>query len=266
VAGTASPAYVSPVNTFAIILLLVVAGLIFLGITVPIFSSKPPPSDYAALRDRMVTQQLQAAGRDISNPAVLAAMRRVPRHEFVPETERPLAYQDRPLPIGFGQTISQPYIVALMTEKLAPRPTDRVLEIGTGSGYQAAVLAELVAVVYSIEIIEPLAQRATGDLVRLGYTNVFVRAGDGYQGWPEAAPFDAIIVTCAPERVPQPLIEQLRDGGRLIIPLGGGFEQQLVLLSKQGNRLQQTAVIPVRFVPMTGAAQQKSERRNPKAE
>jgi protein-L-isoaspartate(D-aspartate) O-methyltransferase len=265
-AGTVNWAYVSPVNTFAIILLLVVASLIFLGITVPIFSSKPQPSDYATLRERMVTQQLQTAGRDISNSAVLAALRRVPRHEFVPETERPQAYQDRPLPIGFGQTISQPYIVALMTEQLAPRSTDRVLEIGTGSGYQAAVLAELVAEVYSIEIIEPLAQRATGDLARLGYTNVFVRAGDGYQGWPEAAPFDAIIVTCAPERVPQPLIEQLRDGGRLIIPLGGGLEQQLVLLRKQGNRLQQTAVIPVRFVPMTGAAQPKPEGRNPKAE
>ena len=138
-------------------------------------------------------------------------MGKVPRHEFVPERVRSQAYEDGPLPIGHGQTISQPYIVAFMTEQLDPKPTDRVLEIGTGSGYQAAVLAELVEEVYTIEIVEPLAQRAEADLKRLGYTNVNVRAGDGYKGWPEAAPFDAIIVTCAPEKVPQPLVEQLKD-------------------------------------------------------
>jgi protein-L-isoaspartate(D-aspartate) O-methyltransferase len=142
-----------------------------------------------------------------------------------------------------------------MTEQLDPKPTDRVLEIGTGSGYQAAVLAQLVAEVYTIEIIEPLAQRAEADLKRLGYTNIHVRAGDGYQGWPEAAPFDAIIVTCAPEKVPPPLVEQIRDGGRMIIPVGPIGDQELVLLRKQGEQLEQHAVLPVRFVPMTGGAQ-----------
>jgi protein-L-isoaspartate(D-aspartate) O-methyltransferase len=159
------------------------------------------------------------------------------------------------LPIGYGQTISQPYIVAFMTEKLDPQPTDRVLEIGTGSGYQAAVLAELVAKVYTIEIVEPLAQRAKADLQRLGCTNVLVRAGDGYKGWPDAAPFDAIIVTCAPDKVPQPLTEQLKDGGRMIIPIGEIWDQKLVLLHKRGQRLEKTVVLPVRFVPMTGEAE-----------
>ncbi len=260
--------YVAKVNTVAIILLLILAGLLILGVSLPGFTSKPqpPPPDYAALRERMVAEQLEARGRDIANPAVLAAMRSVPRHEFVPAAERPLAYQDRPFPIGFGQTISQPYIVAFMTEQLKLRPTDRVLEIGTGSGYQAAVLAKLVAEVYSIEIVAPLAQRAMSDLARLGYTNVFVRAGDGYQGWPDAAPFDAIIVTCAPERVPQPLIEQLRDGGRLIIPIGLLHDQQLVLLRKRNHQMEQSAIIPVRFVPMTGEAEGKPGGRTPKSE
>ena len=202
----------------------------------------------------MVREQLLGSGRDITNARVLAVMGRVPRHEFVPDRVRSAAYDDGPLPIGYGQTISQPYIVALMTEKLAPRLTDRVLEIGTGSGYQAAVLAALVKEVYTIEIIEPLAERAAADLKRLGCTNVFVRAGDGYQGWAEAAPFDAIIVTCAPEQVPQPLINQLKDGGRIVIPVGPAGNQQLVLLRKQGNRLEKSEVIPVRFVPMTGEA------------
>jgi protein-L-isoaspartate(D-aspartate) O-methyltransferase len=204
---------------------------------------------------RMVQDQLTGPGRDITNARVLAAMGKVPRHELVSADQRSLAYEDRPLPIGHDQTISQPYIVALMTEKLAPQSTDRILEIGTGSGYQAAVLAELVKEVYTIEIIEPLAKRAEADLKRLGYTNVFVRAGDGFQGWPEAAPFDAIIVTCAPEQVPQPLVAQLKDGGRIVIPIGPAGNQQLVLLRKQGRALEQSAVIPVRFVPMTGQAQ-----------
>jgi protein-L-isoaspartate(D-aspartate) O-methyltransferase len=205
----------------------------------------------------MVAEQLAAPGRDITNARVLAAMAKVPRHEFVPERGRPQAYEDHPLPIGHGQTISQPFIVAFMTEKLQPRPKDRVLEIGTGSGYQAAVLAELVAEVYTIEIIEDLARQAAADLKRLGYTNVHVRAGDGYKGWPEAAPFDAIIVTCAPERIPQPLTDQLKDGGHMIIPVGAGYEQQLVLLSKRGGKLEQQAILPVRFVPMTGEAAKK---------
>lgn len=209
----------------------------------------------AARRMTRIQEQLRGPGRDITNARVLAAIGKVPRHEFVPEGFRNQAYEDHPLPIGYGQTISQPYIVAFMTEKLEPQPTDRVLEIGTGSGYQAAVLAELVAMVHTIEIFEPLAQRARTDLKRLGYANVLVRAGDGYQGWPEAAPFDAIIVTCAPDRVPQPLIEQLKDGGRLIIPLGEIWNQKLVLLHKRGQCLEQTTMLPVRFVPMTGEAQ-----------
>ncbi len=210
---------------------------------------------FTVRRMRMVQEQLIGPGRDITNARVLAAIGKVPRHEFVPEHSRNQAYEDHPLPIGYGQTISQPYIVAFMTEKLDPQPTDRVLEIGTGSGYQAAVLAELVAKVYSIEIVAPLALRAKADLQRLGYTNVVVRAGDGYQGWPDAAPFDAIIVTCAPDKVPQPLTEQLKDGGRMIIPIGEIWDQKLVLLHKRGQRLEKTVVLPVRFVPMTGEAQ-----------
>jgi protein-L-isoaspartate(D-aspartate) O-methyltransferase len=177
----------------------------------------------------------------------------------VPKDLRDHAYDDGPLPIGFGQTISQPYVVAFMTQKLEPQPSDRVLEVGTGSGYQAAVLAGLVKEVYSIEIVPELAKRAEADLQRLGYKNVHVRAGDGYKGWPEAAPFDAIIVTCAPEDVPNPLISQLKDGGRMIIPVGPRSDQQLVLLRKQGDRLEQRAVLPVRFVPMTGEAERASE-------
>lgn len=208
--------------------------------------------DYAAARRQMVQEQLRGSGRDITNAGVLQAMGTVPRHEFMPESVRAHAYHDFPLPIGYGQTISQPYIVAFMTGHLDPQPTDRVLEIGTGSGYQAAILSGLVQAVYSIEIVEPLAHRAAADLKRLGYTNVFVRAGDGYQGWPEAAPFDAIIVTCAPERVPQPLVDQLREGGRMIIPVGRIEDQDLYLLQKKRGQVERRAVLPVRFVPMTG--------------
>jgi protein-L-isoaspartate(D-aspartate) O-methyltransferase len=214
---------------------------------------------FAAERRRMVKEQLlSGTGYGITNARVLVAMSKVPRHEFVPAELRHRAYDDGPLPIGYGQTISQPYIVAFMTQQLNPQPTDRVLEIGTGSGYQAAVLAELVREVYTIEIVDPLAQRAKADLKRLGYTNIQVRAGDGYPGWPEAAPFDAIIVTCAPENVPQPLVDQLRVGGRMIIPVGPVWEQHLVLLRKQGGRLEKGTVLPVRFVPMTGKALQES--------
>jgi len=207
---------------------------------------------YVLDRRRMVAEQLSCPGRDITNARVMVAMGKVPRHEFVPERLRHEAYQDYPLPIGHNQTISQPYIVAFMTEQLDPKPTDRVLEIGTGSGYQAAVLAELVAQVYTIEIIEDLANKASSDLKRLGYTNVHVRAGDGYLGWPSAKPFDAVIVTCAPERVPEPLIAQLKDGGRMIVPVGPTWNQQLVLLHKKGDNLERRAVLPVRFVPMIG--------------
>jgi protein-L-isoaspartate(D-aspartate) O-methyltransferase len=209
----------------------------------------------ASARARMVRDQLRSAGRDIRDPRVLAAMGQVPRHEFVPEAWRAEAYADRPLPIGHDQTISQPYIVAFMTEQLALKRTDRVLEIGTGSGYQAAILAELVAEVYSIEIVEPLATQARQTLERLGYRNVQVKAGDGYQGWPEHAPFDAIIVTCAPDHVPRPLVDQLREQGRMIIPVTGTFQEELVLLVKEGHQVKQRAVLPVRFVPMTGTAE-----------
>ena len=210
-------------------------------------------SDLVKARQQMVQEQL--SGRDIRDARVLAAMREVPRHEFVPVTERDEAYEDRPLAIGHGQTISQPYIVAFMTEKLAPKATDRVLEVGTGSGYQAAVLSRLVAEVYSIEIVEPLAKRAAADLARVGITNVKVKAGDGYAGWAEAAPFDAIIVTCAPDHVPDPLVKQLKENGRMIIPVGQeGGVQELYLLEKRGGDVRRTAVLPVRFVPMTGGA------------
>src|SRR6202008_3872525 len=214
-------------------------------------------SDFAAARQRMVEEQLSAPGRDIKNRLVLEAMATVPRHEFVPESLRKLAYWDEPLPIGYGQTISQPFIVAFMTEQLDPKPSDRVLEIGTGSGYQAAVLSQLVAEVYTIEIIEPLAKRAESDLRRLGYLNVQVLIGDGYKGWPEHAPFDSIIVTCAPDHVPQPLIDQLKDDGRMIIPVGTLGGQQLYLLRKHGTKIEQQAVLPVAFVPMTGEARDR---------
>ena len=214
---------------------------------------------YDAARRQMVVEQLEGAGRGITNGRVLAAMAKVPRHEFVPERLRSQAYEDHPLPIGHGQTISQPFIVAFMTECLELKPTDRVLEVGTGSGYQAAVLAELVAHVYSLEIVEELADRAATNLKRLGYTNIHVRAGDGYRGWVEAAPFDGIVVTCAPERVPQPLVDQLTEGGRIMIPIGPLWNQELELLEKRGGKLERHAVLPVRFVPMTGQVQSRAE-------
>ena len=200
-------------------------------------------------RERMVRDQIEARG--VRDAGTLAAMRKVPRHEFVPAEMEPRAYEDRPLPIGHEQTISQPYIVAFMTEALGLRGGETVLEVGTGSGYQAAVLAEIAARVYSIEIVAPLAERARADLARLGYRNVHVRAGDGYQGWPEAAPFDAIMVTAAAPRIPEPLLAQLKDGGRLIIPVGED-DQSLVVIRRTGDRFAEQTVLPVRFVPMTG--------------
>ncbi len=218
-------------------------------------SAAPDPPAFAERqkeRDHMVRAGLKGFGRTaVTDGGTIKAMERVPRHFFVPEAAKPFAYQDGPLPIGYGQTISQPYIVAFMTEQLKPKPTDRVLEIGTGSGYQAAVLSLLVKEVYTIEIVEPLARHAEEDLKRLGYKNVKVHAGDGYQGWPEAAPFDSIIVTCAPEHVPQPLVDQLKEGGRMIIPVGPFEDQSLYLLEKRGGKVERRAVLPVRFVPMT---------------
>jgi protein-L-isoaspartate(D-aspartate) O-methyltransferase len=212
----------------------------------------PPLSDFSAQRQQMVQQQLMARG--ITSERVLAAMAKVPREEFVPPDSRAASYEDGPLPIGYGQTISQPYIVAFMTEQLRPKPSDRVLEVGTGSGYQAAILAELVSDVYSIEIVEPLAKSAEATLQRLGCKNVHVKIGDGYKGWPEEGRFDAVIVTCAPDKVPQPLVDQLKDGGRMVIPVGDRFAQQLYLLEKKNGQLKQSATLPVRFVPMTSEA------------
>jgi protein-L-isoaspartate(D-aspartate) O-methyltransferase len=206
----------------------------------------------SAAREQMVPDQIIRRG--ITDERVLDAMRSVPRHEFVPEDLQQRAYSDRPLAIGYGQTISQPYVVAYMTEQLRLRPSDRVLEIGTGCGYQSAVLSLLVAEVWSVEILEPLAQRAISDLQRLGYNNVRVRCGDGSAGWPEGAPYDAIIVTCAPREIPPMLIEQLRECGSLVIPTGGSHDQTLYLLRKNGEAMQQTALLPVRFVPMTAEA------------
>jgi protein-L-isoaspartate(D-aspartate) O-methyltransferase len=212
----------------------------------------------AEARREMVERQI--AERGVKDKRVLDAMREVPRHEFVPKELRDLAYTDQPLPIGHDQTISQPYIVAFMTEALDPQATDKVLEIGTGSGYQAAVLAGLVDHVYSIEIVEPLAERAAATLKRLDFAKVTVKAGDGYRGWPEHAPFDAVIVTCAPDHVPEPLVNQLREGGRMIIPVGGEFgAQELYLLRKKDGKVTRTAVLPVRFVPMTGESRQPRE-------
>lgn len=223
-------------------------------LSLPACEAQAPPATADAEAERRAMVETQISARRIRDSRVLAAIQSVPRHEFVPAELRAHAYEDRPLPIGYDQTISQPYIVAFMTEQLAPQPTQRVLEIGTGSGYQAAVLAKLVAEVYTIEIVEPLAKRATADLSRLGFENVHVRAGDGYQGWPEAAPFDAIIVTCAPEHVPEPLVRQLKDGGRMIIPVGESGRQQLYVLEKRSGKVERRAVLPVRFVPMTGKA------------
>ena len=203
-------------------------------------------------RERMVRTQIEARG--IDDEAVLAALRAVPRHRFVPPDQDPDAYADRPLPIGHGQTISQPYIVALMTDLAQAGPGDRVLEIGTGSGYQAAVLAEMGCIVYSIEIIEPLAREAAARLETLGYGTVRVRAGDGYAGWPEEAPFDAVVLTAAPPSIPQPLLDQVAVGGRLVAPVGRSY-QQLVVITRTETGYERRSLLPVRFVPMTGEAQ-----------
>jgi protein-L-isoaspartate(D-aspartate) O-methyltransferase len=206
---------------------------------------------FAAARKRMVREQLSEFP-----PLVREALARIPRHVFIPEEKRPWAYADGAVPIGFGQTISQPWIVATMTAQLNPQPSSRILEIGTGSGYQAAVLAQLVADVYTIEIIEPLARRAKETLQQLGCANVHLRTGDGFGGWPEAAPFDGVIVTCAPEDVPRPLVEQLKEDGRMLIPVGPPGEQSLFVFQKHQVKLLELTRIPVRFVPMTGKAEQ----------
>jgi protein-L-isoaspartate(D-aspartate) O-methyltransferase len=239
----------SPLSTLLVALLL----LLLVGLGYALMRTRPASArDWEAERARMVEAQIEARG--VKDPRVLEAMRTVPRHRFVPEAYRARAYEDRPLPIGEGQTISQPYMVAVMTELLELEPDDRVLEIGTGSGYQAAVLSELVDAVYSIEIVPELAERARKLLAADGYDDVVVITGDGYKGLTEHAPFDAIIVTAAPEKVPQPLLEQLAVGGSLVIPVGGR-SQWLKVLERTEAGFETKTMFQVRFVPMTGEAQ-----------
>lgn len=213
------------------------------------YTADSEPDRWAGLRAEMVRRQLEARG--IRDPAVLASIRSVPRHLFIPEEFRDGAYDDSPQAIGDGQTISQPYIVALMSELLEVGPGARVLEIGTGSGYQAAVLAAMGVEVFSIEIRDGLCRRASETLEELGYENVHVRCGDGYGGWPDEAPFDGIVVTAAPEHIPDPLLDQLIDGANLVIPVGT-FYQELKVITREGDQIAERSVIPVRFVPMTG--------------
>lgn len=208
-------------------------------------------------RERMVVRQIE--GRGVDDARVLQALRDVKRHLFVPPGEVGLSYEDHPLSIGHGQTISQPYIVALMTEAIEPQPTDRVLEIGTGSGYQAAVLSTLVKEVYSIEIVEPLGLAAQERLKKLGYDNVTVRIGDGYKGWPEKAPFDAIVVTAAPPEIPEALVDQLAEGGSMVLPVGTAFQELMLIEKKKGGEVTKRVITTVRFVPMVKGKPEKNK-------
>lgn len=239
--------------------ILLTAAIVLAALSSPTESSLSSET-FITERNKMIDQHLRARG--ITDEQVINAMRAVPRHRLVPEVHRSEAYSDGPLPIGYGQTISQPYIVALMTELLRVKPGDRILEIGTGSGYQAAVLAEIADYVYTVEIVPELGERARADLSELGYKNIKVRVGDGYAGWEDHAPFDAIMVTAAPETIPQPLIDQLKPGGRLVIPLGKTGEiQQLTLVTKSSDgTLETKAVSPVRFVPFTGSGTENNPK------
>ena len=224
------------------------------GAVLLLAAADPAESEHAARREHMVRTQIEARG--VRDPRVLKAMRAVPRHRFVRAPDRALAYEDRPLSIGKGQTISQPYMVAVMAELLAPEPGDRVLEVGTGSGYAAAVLSRVVAQVYTIEIVPELARSASARLAELGYVNVEVVTGDGFRGLPDRAPFDGIVVTAAPREVPEPLLEQLAPGARLVIPVGGP-RQQLRVLERTERGVETRTLFDVRFVPMTGEAEKR---------
>jgi len=233
------------------------AALVGLTLCLPAPLCAQSKENFTRLREKMVEDEIVVAG--IRDPRVIDAIRKTPRHEFLPLAQRKYAYFDMALPIGESQTISSPFIVAYMTEQLEPKPTDKVLEIGTGSGYQAAVLSGLVREVYSIEIVQPLGQKAAKTLKQLGYSNVFTLIGDGYKGWPEHAPFDKIIVTCSPENVPEPLVAQLKEGGRMVIPLGERFQQGMYLLQKQRGKLVTEKLTCTLFVPMTGQAEAKRQ-------
>jgi protein-L-isoaspartate(D-aspartate) O-methyltransferase len=237
--------------------LIVLPAVLLVLAAVPHSAPAQPRDRYQAEREAMVRDFLIAEG--IQNRRVLSAMLSVPRHEFVERSMRAAAYRDAALAIGHGQTISPPFIVAYMTETIDPQPTDKVLEIGTGSGYQAAVLSGLVDEVYTIEIVEPLGESAAKRLKDLGYDNVHAKVGDGYQGWPEHAPFDKIIVTCSPEKIPVPLAEQLKEGGKMIIPLGERYQQVFHLLEKRDGKLVQEKLIPTLFVPMTGVSEKNRQ-------
>ncbi len=237
---------------------LIVIALASAGVLVAARADDPPKDDpFAKPRERMVQRHLVERG--IKDKRVLDAFRTVPRHLYVPPESKRLAYEDESLPIGEGQTITPVYDVAFMTEALNPKPTDKIYEVGTGSGYQASILSRLVKDVYSVEIHEPLGKRAAAVIKSVGYTNIHTRVGDGYAGWPEEAPFDAVIVTCAPTKVPGPLVEQLKEGGRMVIPLGDRFNQAVYLMEKKNGKLVQIAKLkPTLFVPMTGRAQKEA--------
>ncbi len=241
------PSLLSTKNLAVILVVSMVSVLLLAGWNY-MAASRISEETLRQMRERMVSWQIER--RNVKNPRVVNAMRKVERHRFVPSSQVPHAYEDRPLPIGNQQTISQPYIVALMTELADPQPTDKVLEIGTGSGYQAAVLAELVQEVYTMEIIDALAKRADSLLKSLGYKNIQVRTGDGYKGWPEKAPFDAILVTAAPPEIPPELIKQLKPGGRMVIPVGRVNQELIRITKKENGEIQKEHIIPVRFVPM----------------